>query len=103
MFLEATRRSDQEQENRLRATQEFTKYHQQVAEERVKLMSVATAAAREWMAPFLEAEEKARSELQAMLDRKRFLAEVAGEVRVDVEEAQGILDEFKASAGFQSS
>ena len=66
-------------------------------------MSVAAASARQRIASLVAAEERARSELQAMLDRKTFIAEVASQVRDDAEKAQGILDEFKASAESQHS
>ena len=95
---ETSRRRVKEEEERLRANQELEEKRQQEARQEHTSMSVAAASARQRIASLVAAEERARSELQAMLDRKSFIAEAASQVRDDVEKAQGIIDAFKASA-----
>ena len=96
-YGEARRRGHQEQENRLRAEQQ----RQQLAASQDTMVSAARVSARARMAPLDAAEEQARADLQAMLDRKTFLAVPPVPLRDEVAEAQSILEKFKASAESQ--
>ena len=100
-YGEARRRGHQEQENRLRAKAELEQQRQQLAASQDTMVSAARVSARARMAPLDAAEEQARADLQAMLDRKTFLAVPPVPLRDEVAEAQSILDAFKASAESQ--
>ena len=91
---ETSRLRAREEEERLRVKQELDEKHEQEARQAI---SDAVASARWRMLSFVAAEERARSELQAMLDRKTFIAEVASQVRSAAEQAQKVLVGLKAA------
>ena len=85
----------------MRAQAELEQQRQQLAASQDTMVSAARVSARARMAPLEAEEEQARADLQAMLDRKTFLAVPPVPIRDEVEEAQGVLESFKASAESQ--
>ena len=96
LMTEALRRHEMEERVRQDAREDLEKVHERLAASQEERVSVATASARARLAPLAEAESQAREELQAMQDRKTFLAETPRSMRAEVQKAQGILDGFQA-------
>ena len=63
--------------------------------------AAASAKAQARMDPLEATEKEARADLQALLDRKTFLADPPMSIRDEVAEAQSMFDAFKAWAESQ--
>ena len=100
-LAEAKSRSYQDQKKWLRAKKEMAERRKEQAASHEKIVIDAGASARARMAPLKLAEQQARNDVQAMLDRKQFLAESPVAIRHEVAEAQNIIDRTKASAESQ--